>query len=116
MARYSKIRKGVGLMKKIINRKIYDTEKANLISEYSNGYSNSNFNHVYEGLYITGNGQYFLHVEGGPLTQYSESNGNSTWGIETIVILTPTEAYMWLERNDKFEEIEEYFPELISEG
>ncbi|MCM3022327.1 hypothetical protein [Heyndrickxia ginsengihumi] len=100
-------------MKKIINRKVYDTEKSCLISEHSNGSSNK---HIYEGLYITKNGQFFLHAEGGPLTKYSESDGSTTWGIETIILLTPNEAYKWLERNDKFEEIEEYFPEFISEG
>ncbi|MDP4086080.1 MAG: hypothetical protein Q8934_15870 [Bacillota bacterium] len=103
-------------MKKIINKKVYDTEKSCLIAEFSNGFTNRDFRFLYEGLYITRSGQFFLHAEGGPLTKYSDSNGSSNWGIETIVLQTSNDAYKWLEQNNKFEEIEKYFPELISEG
>lgn len=103
-------------MKKIINKTMYDTNNANLIAQHSNGLNRGNFNYVFEDLYLTEKGHYFLHAEGGPKTIYSESNGNSSWGIETIILLTYEQAYNWLEKRNKFEVIEKYFPEMISKG
>lgn len=48
-------------MRKIIKGKIYDTEKARLIAEYSNGLSITDFRHVYEDLYVTRAGQFFIN-------------------------------------------------------
>jgi len=45
-------------MKKIINRKVYNTETAELIGEYWNGLSINDFHYVYEELYITKKGNY----------------------------------------------------------
>ncbi|WP_036688679.1 hypothetical protein [Paucisalibacillus globulus] len=103
-------------MKKVINKKVYDTEESTLIAEYSNGLSNSDFSHVYEDLYVTKKGQFFLHAQGGPLTIYSESNNNSTWGIETIILMDSLQVITWLELRNKTNEIEHYFPELIEKG
>ncbi|MGM0975834.1 MAG: hypothetical protein ACQEW2_23230 [Bacillota bacterium] len=103
-------------MRKIIKGKIYDTEKAKLVTEYSNGLSISDLSHVYEDLYVTSAGQFFIHAQGGPLTKYSESSGNSTWGFETIILLNNDQAYAWLEEHNKINEVEAYFPEMIQEG
>mgnify|MGYP006875674781 CR=1 FL=1 len=103
-------------MRKIIKGKIYDTEKARLIAEYSNGLSFADFNHVYEDLYLTDAGQFFIHAQGGPMTKYSESSGNSTWGVETIILLNNDQAYTWLEKYNKINEIETFFPQMIQEG
>lgn len=103
-------------MRKVINKKVYDTEKAKLIAEYSNGLPQRDFKHLYESLYLTANGQFFLHVDGGPLTKYSEKVGNYVSGIETIILLTQEEAYKWLEEHNEIEAIEKYFPDMISEG
>jgi hypothetical protein len=46
-------------MQKVINKKIYDTERAKLVAKYSNGLPISNFKHVYEDLYVTKKGQFF---------------------------------------------------------
>ncbi|MCT2536558.1 hypothetical protein NC661_03135 [Aquibacillus koreensis] len=103
-------------MRKIIKGKIYDTKKAKLIAEYSNELPSTDFNHLYEDLYLTISGQFFLHAQGGPLTKYSESNGNETWGIETISLLNYDQTYAWLEKHDKVDEIETYFSKMIEEG
>ncbi|KAB8139118.1 hypothetical protein F9U64_01600 [Gracilibacillus oryzae] len=103
-------------MKKIISKKIYDTEKAKLVAEYSNGLFLGDFNHLYEGLYLSNSGQFFLHAQGGPHTKYSESSGNSTSGIETIILLDNNQAYAWLEKHNKIAKIEDYFSEMIREG
>ncbi|MHA6252764.1 hypothetical protein [Oceanobacillus sp. CAU 1775] len=103
-------------MKKIINKKIYDTDKAILVAEYSNGLFLGDFNYIYEELYLTDTGQFFLHAQGGPNTKYSESNGNQTSGIETIILLDSVEAYAWLEKHNKIPEIMKYFLERVQEG
>lgn len=103
-------------MKQIISKKIYDTEKATLVAEYSNGLFLGDFNRLYEGLYLTNSGQFFLHGQGGPHTKYSESNGNQTWGIETIILLDNDQAYAWLEKHNKVNEIKTNFSETIQEG
>lgn len=103
-------------MKKVIDKKVYDTEKAKLVASYSNGLSIRDFKHVYEDLYQTKSGQFFLHVQGGPLTSYSIKEGNMTHGVEDIILIYKDDAYEWLENHNKMVEIEEIFPEMISEG
>ncbi|KAJ49379.1 hypothetical protein BD780_003494 [Clostridium tetanomorphum] len=102
-------------MKKVINKKVYNTETAELIAKCGNGLGSSDFRYLFEELYRTKKGQYFLYGEGGPMTKYSESAGNSSWGISTIIPLTDEEAYEWLEENGKSESIEKYFKDLIEE-
>ena len=104
------------MLKKIINKKVYDTEHATLIAEYTNGLPINDFKFVYEDLYVTEASQFFLHVQGGPLTKYSESNGNSAWGIESIIPLNNEQVCGWLEKHNKINEIENYFPQYLQEG
>jgi hypothetical protein len=108
--------KGVFLMRKIINKKVYDTETAEFVAEYHNGYFRRDFRYEYEGLYKSKKGQFFIHGIGGALSKYSESYGNGRTGIETIVLLTKEEALEWLSEHNKLEEIEKYFSDNIQEG
>lgn len=103
-------------MKKVIDRKVYNTETAELVAEYWNGLGTSDFRFLSEDLYRTRKGNYFLHGSGGAMTRYSESNGNSTWGIETIIPLIDEEAYEWLEENGYNEAIEKHFGNMIEEA
>lgn len=48
-------------MKRIINKKVYNTETATLIAETTNGLSYSDFNCIKEDLYRTKKGQYFIN-------------------------------------------------------
>lgn len=56
-------------MKKIIDKKMYDTEKALLLAEYWNGLGGNDFRNISEHLYITNKGQFFLHCSGGALSE-----------------------------------------------
>ncbi len=108
-------------MKKIIEKKVYNTETATLIAEYWNGFSNNDFRNLSEDLYITQKGQWFIHGRGGAMTKYSESNGNSSWGSSDIILLSGSEAYNWLETHqDSIKDfdsvIEQHFSKEITEG
>lgn len=102
-------------MKKIIDRKIYNTETAELISSRNNGYYN-NFKYEEENLYRTKKGVFFLHAEGGPMSKYAKPYGNGWTEGRTIIPLDDDETYRWLERNNEIEIIEEYFIDKFEEA
>lgn len=103
-------------MKKIINKKMYDTDKALLLAEYWNGLDRNDFRNISEDLYITNKGQFFLHCSGGALTEYSETNGKNSWGSQTFIVLNKDETYKWLEKNNEVEVIATYFADNIEEA
>lgn len=102
-------------MKKTINGKRYDTEKAELVAEYS--YSNTNdFRYFSEELYLTTKGNWFIAGEGGPASKYAESNGNSSSGSSNIEAISKDEALEWLQKYDENDAIDKYFAEEIEEA
>ena len=103
-------------MKKIIDRMLFNTETAEEIHSYSNGYGYSDFHHLAETLYLTKLGAYFLHGEGGGLSKYAVRVGNGTCEGEEIVPMTKDEAYQWLESVDAVDAIEAHFPELVKDA
>ncbi|HHX24281.1 MAG TPA: hypothetical protein GX723_09810 [Thermoanaerobacterales bacterium] len=103
-------------MKKVIGKKLYDTETATLIAEYWNVLGKGDFNYLSDDLYVTPNGNYFLSGEGGALTKYGVNCGNSLTGSSNIFSLTREEAYGWLERHKKTKVIIEHFSDLIEEA
>lgn len=63
-------------MKKIVYGSLYDTDKSELICEYE--FSNpSDSNHVYEALYKSPYGQYFIAYSGGADSKYCVSCGQN---------------------------------------
>jgi hypothetical protein len=96
-------------MKKIIDKKMFNTETAKLVAHYNNGYSVNDFKHLSEHLYRTKNGNWFLHGDGGAMTRYSVSCGDMQAGGEDIIPISEEEAYEWLERNSETEKIKEFF-------
>jgi len=103
-------------MKKIIDKKTYNTDTAQLVAEEWNGLGCDDFRYLLEELYRTKKGTFFLYGSGGPMTKYSESSGRSTWGINTIIPMSDNEAYDWLEENGHDEAIENYFSDIIEEA
>lgn len=84
-------------MKKIINRKLYDTDTAILLGEYDNELDD--LSRIQEKLYQKKNGEYFLFGEGGPRTEYCSMDGLSCgWGFE-IIPFSKNEAMDWSEEN-----------------
>lgn len=102
-------------MRKIINKRMYDTEKSQKIYEWWSVHDASDFRQVREILYQTDppNSNWFLFGAGGPLSKYALDTGNgSTYG-EDIVELREHEAYEWLEEKQAIEVIEKYFPDMV---
>ena len=104
-------------MQKIINGKKYNTETAEMVGEYWNGRSPSDFSHVSEELYKKRTGEFFLYGEGGPMTKYKVTVGTNSWsGGESIVPLTFEEAREWAEEHLEVDEYEAIFGEVTEDG
>jgi hypothetical protein len=97
-------------MKRIIDGKRYDTETAKQIATWNNGYPCNDFHAVEETLYRTVKGAWFLHYDGGALSDYRESCGSNSWtGSEGIQAILEGDAKAWLMEHNKVKALEEYF-------
>ena len=96
-------------MKKIINGKVYDTDKAHEL--YIDNYgSRRDFSFWYEALYQKRTGEYFLYGEGGPASKYAVSVGQNQWsGGEKIIPLSPDAARQWAEEHMDADDYEALF-------
>lgn len=87
-------------MKKIINGKVYDTEKAKKVASWYSDYARNDFHYYEEELYKKKTGEFFLYGEGNAASPYSRSCGQNEWcGGEKIVPLTFKEAQEWAEKH-----------------
>ncbi|MBM6926623.1 hypothetical protein [Pseudoflavonifractor phocaeensis] len=103
-------------MKKIINGKCYDTEKAELLGYWCNTGDTRDFYHIREKLYRKSNGEFFLFGRGGPCTKYAVSEGsNSCCGSSKIIPFTWDEARKWAEKYLDGDEYEEIFGEVAED-
>ena len=85
-------------MKKVIDGKIYNTETAEQLGSYWNGKSEGDFQYVYEFLYRTKKGRFFLAGEGGAMSHYCRRCGDNTWCEgKGIIPLEDNEAREWAE-------------------
>jgi hypothetical protein len=97
-------------MKRVINGKMYNTKTADLVADYANDLGCNDFKDVYEALYRTQKGNWFLYGVGGAMTRWKQAFGNMWGGGKGIVALTEQEAMQWCE--DRFipgEDVERYF-------
>ena len=84
-------------MKKIINKKLYDTETTKKLGFWSNGHSYGDFSYMEEALYQKKTGEFFLYGYGGALTGYAKRTGDSRGEGEKITPLSVDEAKEWAE-------------------
>ncbi len=103
-------------MKKIIEGKVYNTETASLIGEYDNGLGHRDFNYVFEKLYKTKKGNYFLAGEGGANSKYSKPSGDGWCDGEGIIPLSKKTALQWAEHYMHSEIIQKEFAEMLEEA
>lgn len=103
-------------MKKIINGRVYDTEKAKELGTYANYGSWRDFSHLEETLYRKKTGEYFLFGEGGPMTRYAEAEGQNGWsGGKRIMPMTYDEARGWAEKHLDADDYEKIFGEIVED-
>lgn len=82
-------------MKKIIKDKVYDTDTAGYIGEYSRLESDSLY-WFREELYKKRTGEYFIYGEGGPASKYSEEiDISNRQGSEKITPISFENAKLW---------------------
>lgn len=87
-------------MKKIIEGKVYDTEKAKKVASWYSSYARNDFHYYKEELYKKKTGEFFLYGEGNAASPYSRSCGQNEWcGGEKIVPMTFAEAQEWAEKH-----------------
>ena len=88
-------------MKQIINNRLYNTETAKFIGNYSNNRDFNDLQCFSESLYRKKTGEFFFYGWGGAMTKYAESgeNPNSWVGGEAITPCTEEEAKEWVEEH-----------------
>ena len=102
-------------MKKIIDRKVFDTKKSErLAGEY---FSNPNdFNYQFKELHRSPKGTLFFYAGGGPGSDYAVKIGSNEIGGSTKMWLPELdEAIDWLAEVDPNKALE-LFPEHFEEG
>lgn len=104
------------MAKAIINGKRYNTETAEEVATWSNGYSRNDFGFEEQTLYRTKKGVFFVYGEGGARSSYAQSVGSSVTGGDRVQVLTDDEAYQWLEDHDQVEAIERVFPDRFEDA
>jgi len=96
-------------MRKVIKGKLYDTDTAARIADWSDGYPRD-FGYTHETLYRKRTGEYFLHGAGGPSSPYAKSCGQNQWmGGEAIRPFTCSEAKAWMEQRADADDYEREF-------
>ena len=84
-------------MKRVVDGRLYDSDTAELIHQWWNGYSTRDFKHCEESLYRTTKGAWFLVGEGGAMSAYAEPISGGMIGGCALVPLSDREAQRWLE-------------------
>jgi len=109
-------------MRKIINGKRYDTDKAIEIGYYNNigdsASSSSDFSWWEATLYKTPRSQsYFIAGRGGPMSRFSQSCGQNQWsGGSDLIPMSKTEAMEWAETHLGVDAIEKHFDDMIEDA
>lgn len=85
-------------MKRVIDRQLYDTESAEQIARYAHITDRGDFHYQIETLYKTDNGEFFIHGEGGPATEYAERCSDGRTSGEEIRVMSEDDALDWCEK------------------
>ena len=105
--------KGKFAMRKIINKKMYDTETAEWVEEFENTPYKSNYHYYVETLYRKKTGEFFLHGCGNAASPYADENADRMRSPgEKIIPLTEAEAKNWVERYGDVDTYIELFGEV----
>lgn len=108
-------------MIKVIDGKRYNTDTAECVFSHWNGYSRSDFKFRTKKLYRTKNGTWFMHHEGGAMSDMAVNVGNNgRGGSEDIEPVSPDDAYGFLEAHsddsDALEAITLHFADRVQDA
>jgi hypothetical protein len=108
-------------MIQVIDGKRYDTDKAQHIFTHWNGYNRTDFKFRSKRLFLTAKGSWFIHHQGGALTDMAVNNGSQgRGGSESIEPVTPDDAFGFLEAHsdekEAIEAIEKHFADRVEEA
>lgn len=96
-------------MRKIISGKVYNTETAEFLGGDHNGFPRNDFRWVFEGLYKTKKGRFFIEGDGGPMSKYAQSSGDGITGSTDLYLISAEEAMEWGEEHMSISDYEEAF-------
>ncbi|TDA64511.1 MAG: hypothetical protein D9V47_13830 [Clostridia bacterium] len=104
-------------MRQVVNGKVYDTVKADMIAEVEFGLP-GDISYCYEALHVTAKGNYFIFGDGGPATGYGQYvNDTTRGGGQRITPVTRKEALAWCEENRiDAATIERVFGDLVEDA
>lgn len=104
-------------MKSIINGKRYDTATATLAHSWDNGHYTSDFKYRSKDLYRTPRGAWFIHHEGGAMTDMAERcDSNSYCGGSSIEPVSDDDARAFLESHGGTKALETHFADAIEDA
>ena len=103
-------------MREIKDGLLFDTDKAELLHSWDNGYFRGDAHYVSKDLYRTEKGNYFIHIYGGALSEYGEHVGNQYHSDEFLITLLPDAVVLWLEKHGGTDAILEHFNDQVQEG
>ena len=67
------------VLRRVIDGKVYDTIKANLVCELSSSHNYGDFGWHETELYRTAKGNFFVAGVGGPRSMWAERTGQNSW-------------------------------------
>lgn len=103
-------------MKKIIDNRVYDTDKATSIGFWRNMDNPRDIDYCEQSLYRKRTGEYFLYGYGGPRSIYARAVDANSWqGGEKIEPMTVEEARRWAEEHLDADEYETEFGEITDD-
>ena len=104
-------------MKKVINKRMYNTETAHFLGSWCNTEDIRDFSYVEEHLYRKRNGEFFLCGEGGPNSKYATNSGSNFFKSgRDITPMTFSEAQDWAEEHLAADTYEDIFGEVSEDG
>jgi len=103
-------------MKVIIDGRRYDTDTAEEVGDYWNGYGYSDFRYLRERLYRTQKGAWFLFGEGACQSEFAQHHGSRVYDGTAITLLTAEEAMSWLEIHNENDGLERWFSDSIADA
>jgi hypothetical protein len=97
-------------MRALIDGLRYDTDSAEEVARAASPRDAAHLCYYDEGLYVSGNGSWFLAGSGNAATKYASPFGHYLGGGERIIPLQPRDARSWLEFHGLLELLEAHFP------